>query len=306
MLSVVMAVHNGASTLPLTLDAFAFLEVPAEGAELVIVDNASTDATPEIIRSAELPIPVVHLSEPERGRSRALNRGIRNVSGDVILFTDDDVLPDPRWLCVYSRAARERSDITIFAGQVRHLWQKRPPKWLARLAADGMSYGGTPVGREEGFAQPSEVKGANFAVRAPLLKDCSFPEDVGYGANGQMVAGDETAFLREAVRRGNRIWFLPAARLDHIVRPHEVGILPVLRRYFRIGRGSAVTNPANNPDTAPRIFGYPRFIYRLIPAQLTLALIRLVLFDQYGCTRILIRLALSCGRIYEWRRRNSA
>jgi len=302
MISVVMAVYNGQTTLPLTLEAFAFLEVPSEAAELIVVDNASSDATPDLVRAFEGPLAVTLLYEPEPGRSRALNRGVRAASGDLVVFTDDDVLPDADWLLAYSDAKQAFPDVDIFAGQIRHYWQKQPPKWLERLAAEGMSYGGTPVGRTSGPVEAREVKGANLAVRARLLSRMRLREDVGYGANGDMVAGDETAFVRAAIADGFAARFVAEARLRHIVRRHEVALWPVLRRYFRIGRGMAAVDPASFPRYAPRMFGCPRYLLREISENIANAFIRFISFDLYRCNRTLIDVAIKCGQAYEWRR----
>jgi len=60
MLTVLIATYNGARTLPRVLTACCQLESPEGGWKLVIVDNASTDQTKEIIASFSQRLPLTY------------------------------------------------------------------------------------------------------------------------------------------------------------------------------------------------------------------------------------------------------
>lgn len=301
MISLVMATFNGAKTLPLTLKALAAVAPPEDGLEIIVVDNASTDATPAILDAHRESLGLTVLREPTPGRSRALNRGCAAATGELVVMSDDDVLPDPGWLRAFDDAARAHPSVSIFAGQVRIHWQKPPPGWLVRLSDEGRSYGATPRGQAAGPISPGAVKGANVAVRKALLRRARLREDVGYGANGAMLAGDETAFVRAAADSGHEIRFVPEARLCHIVRPHEVAMRPVLRRYFRIGRGSAAIGTRCFRSDLPTLFGYPRFLFRQVTTDTVGALAHLLALNRYRCMRALIDIAMTCGEAYQWK-----
>lgn len=98
MISVILTSHNGESTLPLTLDALGKLLRPGDGVEFIAVDNASTDHTPNLLREAQDSLPLTVLSEPRPGKSFALNHALRHARGDLVVFTDDDVIPHAEWL----------------------------------------------------------------------------------------------------------------------------------------------------------------------------------------------------------------
>lgn len=92
-LSVVIPVYNGAATLPQCLDA-AKAALP-EDSELVVVDDASTDETPQILARAG----VRALRNPEnRGTSASRNRGWREARGELVAFVDADVVLKPEAL----------------------------------------------------------------------------------------------------------------------------------------------------------------------------------------------------------------
>ncbi len=98
--SVIICTCNRADDLRQTLDAIGRLAIPAGyQCDLTVVDNASTDATADMVRSFTLGnMPLCYLLEPRRGKGYAYNAGIAATSGDILLFTDDDVRPPKDWL----------------------------------------------------------------------------------------------------------------------------------------------------------------------------------------------------------------
>ncbi|WP_018880728.1 MULTISPECIES: glycosyltransferase [unclassified Thioalkalivibrio] len=90
-LSVIIPAWNEAEWLPRTLaavqDALSAVDRPSE---IIVVDNASTDATPQIAQRAGCRV----VFEPERRISRARNAGAEAATGDDLLFVDADTWPD--------------------------------------------------------------------------------------------------------------------------------------------------------------------------------------------------------------------
>ncbi len=237
MISLILATHNGAATLPRTLSSLSRIVHPSQGLEIITVDNASTDQTRQILESYLNSLPLTILGEPRQGKSFALNTGIDHAKGDFIVFTDDDVIPEVNWLTAYLDAAERHADVGIFAGQVRHKWEAQPPPWLTYLADIGKSFGGTPVGLEEQKISPGAIKGCNLMVRRSTLAHTRFSEQAGVNFSVETPAsgGEDTLFAREIAKRANGILFVPEACVRHIVRANQVGVRPVFSRYFRIG-----------------------------------------------------------------------
>src|SRR5204862_3358204 len=74
--------------------------------EILVVDNASrTDHTR---RTAEAYSQVRYIYEPRPGLDWARNRAIGEATGDVIAFTDDDVIVDRRWVGALQQAFADR------------------------------------------------------------------------------------------------------------------------------------------------------------------------------------------------------
>ncbi len=303
MISVVIATHNGTPTLPLMLEALKRVELPAEGVEIIAVDNASDDGTGALLARHAEALPLTVLSEPRRGKSFALNRALAVARGDLVIFADDDILPEPQWLEAYRETAERYAETDLFAGQVRHFWQKEPPQWLRRLAQEGRSYAGTPIDLPAGPADVSVFKGLNFMARRRVLASVRFSERPGlnFGDSAGSAGGEDSAFVHDALTRGYRARYVPAACVKHIVRPYQVGLAPVLRRYLRIGRAMTLSNPEQF-DPRRRLFGYPRYIFKAVPRDLLRSLRHWAGGDSYAAAGDLIGVAMTCGRAQQWRR----
>jgi glycosyltransferase involved in cell wall biosynthesis len=207
--SIIITTRNRAEYLRQTLESLGRVRVPREfAAELLVVDNASSDDTAEVVKHCKLPsLPVRYLYEPKPGQSNARNSGMAHTTGEVILFTDDDVRMPENWV--------EGMATPIFGGQADavaggvkiapHLQRKWMTishlSWLActdRLNSNA----------------PEEMVGANMAFsRGVLLKVPAFDNELGPGALG---FGDDTLFTYQLKLAG----FALKGKLDTVVMHH--------------------------------------------------------------------------------------
>ena len=243
-LSVILPSHNGEDTLPACLRALGKVRRPEGGAEFILVDNRSTDDTGRLLRDAAATLPGTVLSEPRPGKSHALNTAIAAARGDLLVFTDDDVLPDPDWLVAFAEAAEAHPDVGIFAGQIRPCWGADAPGWLATLADRGLVGGCTPADQTAGPYSEHRVKGANMMVRASLLRGRGFDTGrVNFVGGGAATGGEDSKLVHDLVAAGERVRYVPGARLRHILQPEETTLRFLLSRQVRIGRGNAAITP---------------------------------------------------------------
>jgi len=66
--------------------------------EVVVVDNGSTDNTREIAENFKSRLNIKYVLEKRKGIPIARNTGVKNSTGEVIVFTDDDCMADKEWL----------------------------------------------------------------------------------------------------------------------------------------------------------------------------------------------------------------
>jgi GT2 family glycosyltransferase len=238
MISVLIATHNGADTIERTLAAMAALDVPEGGWELLVVNNASTDDTEARALAWKDRLPLLYLVEPRLGKSFALNRGLGETGGDLIVMTDDDVLPDRTWLTDIARVAALHPHCAAFGGAIVPAFDGTLPAVASNYF--GLLYGASP-NHPEGAIRPMrgtslyDISGANLTIRKSV-RDAGhrFPEDYLIGHAGLM--GEDTEFVRRLGASGLQIGFAPKARIHHIIHAHQTSWRWIHRRFFRHGR----------------------------------------------------------------------
>lgn len=206
--------------------------------EIIVIDNASDDATPQMLteRSHQDPRLIV-VREARLGRSTAMNAGIRRALGRVLLFTDDDVLVDPHWIASYWEFFAARPDQLIVAGgaivpipEDRGLW----PGWVQPQAVRDLP-AGLDWGNEQPLAPPRYLWGANMAVPSDVFRGVGLWNEI-LGHRGDERGTYEDVEFQERVRSaGGTVWFCPRCVVRHRVPRRLVTPRRVLRVAFTRG-----------------------------------------------------------------------
>ena len=279
MISVALSSFNGADTLPSLLDSLASADVPDGGWELVIVNNASTDSTQEVLerRMEELPLSILY--EPKAGKNVALNRALSEMKGDLFVFTDDDVLLPRNFLIGYKKISDEATEFDIFGGHIVPLWECEPSDRLLAEIPLNIAFAITETDRKCGEILAGRLYGPNFSVRRSVF-DSGLLFDEAIGPNGShYIMGDETDFLRRAARTGHRAWFEPGITVKHRVAAHQLERRWLFERAALAGR-TLVHNSLRDGeplDGVATLAGYPRWSilrYARFRAQEVLARLR--------------------------------
>ncbi|MDB6147273.1 MAG: hypothetical protein JWO45_937 [Spartobacteria bacterium] len=209
--SVIISTRNRARSLEKTLSAFAKVSVPNEwNAEVVIVDNASSDDTRGVVQRADLAnFNVRYVFEGNKGKSIAQNAGIAASTADIILVTDDDVWPAPDWLELMALPL-SRNECDAVVGRIEldsnlsRPWMK--PIHYFSLAATETTYRGQP-----------ELIGCNMGFKRSVLTHVpAFDPELGPGALG---FGEETLFSWQLCEAGLRLRLVSEALVTHAPEP---------------------------------------------------------------------------------------
>jgi glycosyltransferase involved in cell wall biosynthesis len=228
--------------------------------ELIVVTNNCTDRSEEILRSFAGQLPLRTVNEPHQGVAHARNRVLREARGEIIAWTDDDVLVDSAWMSQLVDAARRHPQAAAFGGLIEPWFATRPdPLLLEAFPVLARGFCGLDLGPVERPLGPGEeVFGANMAYRASMVSGLAF--DPALGPNGhRSVLGEETALHRQLRQRGPLVW-VPSMRVKHHVPAERMRLSYLLAYAFDNGR-TEVRIEGVPPGT--RLMGVPRWLIRM-------------------------------------------
>lgn len=88
--SVIIAAHNEQANITNKLASLNALDYPKEKLQIVFVSDGSTDSTVEMLKAAQKTNSALHVEhyEPAAGKPTALNKGVENATGDILVFMD--------------------------------------------------------------------------------------------------------------------------------------------------------------------------------------------------------------------------
>lgn len=225
--SVVICTSNRSASLSRCLESLC--ELRRKPDEVVVVDNAPrTSETRDLV--AKHPH-VRYVCEPRPGLSRARNAGIRNTTGEVIAFTDDDVVVSPDWLTELLNGFDESPDVMAVTGLVL-------PGELKSLAQSVFEQ---KFGFHRGYiprrfdAPRTDVwtigAGANMAIRRDAFTAAGlFDERLGAGAAG---CSEDTELWYRLLERSFACYYTPLAVVHHFHRADLGALRQQLQAYMR-------------------------------------------------------------------------
>lgn len=117
-ISCVLSVYNGERFLAEALDSILAQSHPP--LEIIVVDDGSTDSTPEVI--ARYGGRVRYQRQENAGPAAARNAGLDLAAGELIAFLDADDLWHPEKLALQLACLRERPDLQIVIAHVQNIW----------------------------------------------------------------------------------------------------------------------------------------------------------------------------------------
>jgi glycosyltransferase involved in cell wall biosynthesis len=102
--------------------------------EVIVVDNNSTDATPQVVESfiARGYDNLRYVFEERQGVSFARNTAVAQARAPIVAFTDDDVQVPGNWVATLKRSLDSHPEVDWVGGKVLPRWPRRPPSWLTR------------------------------------------------------------------------------------------------------------------------------------------------------------------------------
>lgn len=235
-ITVIICTRNRGEMLRETLDSLLIpANLESSDWELVVVDNASTDRTRDVCRDFQQRFPR-HFRlavETRVGKSNALNTGIGAARGELLAFTDDDVLCAPSFLTEI-RALFARFPADAVQGRVFLECEGGQPEWLDSHLALTVAFRdcGEEVTELEGT-----LFGLNMVVRADVFRKVG--GFASYLGPGQLGISEDTEITFRMRRAGMRLLYAPRIVVYHRLSRQRLTRSFLRKRFFQEGRASA-------------------------------------------------------------------
>lgn len=137
-ITVLLTTYNRAADLKRTLQAYE-AQITPNAFEILVVDDASTDATPEVLRAYQPQRFSLQYAfmEQNSGQGQARNRAIPLIRSPLVLFSGDDILPEPYFIEAHLAAHRLHPDEKVaILGRIS--WPKDFPLNTLMAHIDGV------------------------------------------------------------------------------------------------------------------------------------------------------------------------
>ncbi len=137
--SIIIPTYNRANLLGITLESCINQTYPKKSFEIIVADNNSDDNTKAVVEqwSAKTDIPVHYLLESRQGAHTARNTAAKNANGDILYFTDDDMIADKDLLVNIVKVFDMDYNVAVAGGKVLPKWEFDPPEWLLKYFKNG-------------------------------------------------------------------------------------------------------------------------------------------------------------------------
>jgi glucosyl-dolichyl phosphate glucuronosyltransferase len=262
LVTVAVCTWNRAKLLDQTLAQMCKLRIP-KGVEweLLVVNNNCTDNTEQVVGRYRDRLPLRPLFEQKQGHSNARNCAIDAARGELMIWTDDDVLVDENWLAESAKAANAFPSAVYFGGTINPWLEAPVPRWLQ---PHWHSLQGLFVlrnfGDYVGPIQPGQVPaGANMAIRMDIQKMLRFETRLGR-VKDTLSGADDTEIIERLRKQSMQGVWVGTARVSHYIPADRLSI-GFLRRWY-IGAGQTAIRQSGFQRDCSLIWGVPRWLFR--------------------------------------------
>jgi glycosyltransferase involved in cell wall biosynthesis len=274
LISVIIATRNRQGLLEQTLAALTAQTWPPGQTEIIVADNGSIDDTRAVVERAIAAAggrSLIYLNVATAGKSHAVNAALGVARGDLLAFTDDDVVPQPDWLERLA-AAFDETGAEFAAGRILPRWEIPPPSWMSTALYGVLAIpDGGDARRSIRAGLPLDVMpiGANMAVRADIVRRLGGLR-VDFGKlGGTLRSGEDHEFFLRMVHAGCHGIYEPSAMVRHWVPQARVRRTYI--RHWLYQNGRDVARLETFYPTPVRLLGVPRYRWRMAARDAMLA-----------------------------------
>jgi glycosyltransferase involved in cell wall biosynthesis len=252
-ISVIIPTYNGAAKLPVILAALE--KQSCMPTEVIVVVDGSTDNTLEVLQQNwNLPLKV--LVQGNRGRSVVRNKGASEAECDLLIFFDDDMIPDPDCVKMHLLHHLQNSNSILTGAQIdtrkgvtdfQFFKHSLSVKWSAELRKNS----GKPLSIKKAF-----VTAANFSIPKEIFLQLK-------GFEEQLTDTEDFELAVRAAKSGIKIYYDYTAFAWHNDKITCASYIKRLRQYRKSNEKLARLKPTLVSDGLLKIPRSPSGIKKI-------------------------------------------
>lgn len=248
-ISVIVPVLNNPNGIGRLLSALTSQTYPPDQLEILVVDNGSSDATPEIVRShiSQKPHRIRLLEQTQiKGSYAARNLAIPESRGDLLVFIDADCDPISCWL-EYGVNTLMKEQADLAGGKVTFTYAGPTPSAAERIDAR------TNMQMEQDILNRGVTKTANLFVRKRLFDELGLFRD-------DLKSGGDVEWTSRATAKGYKLVYASGAEIRHPAR----GWRELFIKQVRVGRGQILQRTGKRLSTGTNVLKTGRSLQSVI------------------------------------------
>jgi glucosyl-dolichyl phosphate glucuronosyltransferase len=240
--SIIIPTYNRSKLIGITLDSLLKQSYPKELFEILVVDNNSTDNTSTVIDEWIIKSEgrIRYFVEPRQGSHFARNGVVQHARGDLLYFTDDDMIADSNLLSGLVSIFKENPNVGTATGRVIPKWEIEPPVWVKKYCTNGWL---SLYDREEEIFISDDDFGV-FSCHQAVRKE-AFILAGGYNpdiVNGEWLGDNETGLNIKIKSLGYQFAFIRSSVTQHMIPPHRMTQLYLNKRFANQGNCDCYTD----------------------------------------------------------------
>lgn len=220
--SLIIPTYNRDAYLRKTLQSLNELIVPPNvRCEVLVIDNNCQDNTQQVVAEAadRHRLSIRRILETRQGLSYARNRGLDEAAEEMIVYLDDDILINPKWISGCMQLLQD-FQVDAVVGPIYPLFEQDPPDHMHGRALDMISSGYSRRGEVPALLPQSkahELTGCNFGVTRKMAEKLQgFNLHLGR-IGDRLLAGEDWDFGIRLVAAGGRTAYHPDCSIQHVM-----------------------------------------------------------------------------------------
>jgi GT2 family glycosyltransferase len=247
LFSIVVPSRDRPRQLASCLKALAALDYPADGFEVIVVDDGSSPPVSDVVTGGPEHLRI--LRQESDGPASARNAGAAIATGRYLAFIDDDCMVDPGWLRALEDRLADDRDLCLGGATVNGL-------------PDNLFSSASQLLIDYLYQYYDEPRGRFFCSNNLCVPAEKFWKVGGFDTGFLFPAGEDRDFCSRWQEAGGKMAYAPAARVGHA---HALTLLGFYRQHFRYGRGAYYFHSRRSARTGLRLKVEPiGFYWRLM------------------------------------------